>query len=386
MILNRVLLNTINVNQIHLNKIGGFGKAKGGVIPPQPDPAYPAGCIHRSKNYGRSNDDADRDIIKDLSGTGTDIILYNVGYAGNSGFGLYEHEFGVATPITVSKSIYSISSDKSKVHYTYLGTNYQTHGAAQFEKRSYTITKPIKVEIKGLTEGITMSFIEQTNSINIPIEKDGIYTITVFENSYFPKFVFNDTCPNNISVDITIKLIPDYKGALVSDGVDDYGLCENFPILTKEKGYTMLILRDWILRNGSNQVLISDNKDTTIGEYILVNNNIVDAVYTRVFGTSTSVKSYFKTKGIVVCSSSRYNDFNLSQIGETATRHQLRIFRKASVALYALEIYDHDLTDEEIQAVKSRMIREYEEGTGLPYDEAGYFKLNNGKLDIDKLK
>lgn len=27
-----------------------------------------------------------------------------------------------------------------------------------------------------------------------------------------------------------------YPGALVFDGVDDYGICENFPILTKEKG------------------------------------------------------------------------------------------------------------------------------------------------------
>lgn len=356
---------------------------------------YPAGCIHRSKNYGRTNEDADKNIIKDLSGTGTDIILYNVGYAGNSGFGLYEHEFGVATPITVSKSIYSISSDKSKVHYTYLGTNYQTHGAVQFEKRSYTITKPIKVEIKGLTEGITMSFIEQTNSINIPIEKDGIYTIPVFENGYFPKFVFNDTCPNNISVDITIKLIPDYKGAFVSDGVDDYGLCENFPILTAEKGYTICIIRK-ILGDIENKNVgliakgrITD-KDGAFQFERIVNNTFIITNFGINNYPTVNVNMSF-----VYQTSKSYNGQNLINKGESVDNNSLSLFSYNTTtptagcinsALYALEIYDHDLTDEEIQAVKARMIREYEEGTGLPYDEVGYFKLNNGKLDIDKLK
>lgn len=37
-----------------------------------------------------------------------------------------------------------------------------------------------------------------------------------------------------------------YPGALVFDGVDDYGVCENFPILTKEKGYTVVALRRWL--------------------------------------------------------------------------------------------------------------------------------------------
>ena len=36
-----------------------------------------------------------------------------------------------------------------------------------------------------------------------------------------------------------------YPGALVFDGVDDYGTCDNFPILTKEKGYTVVVLRQW---------------------------------------------------------------------------------------------------------------------------------------------
>lgn len=34
---------------------------------------------------------------------------------------------------------------------------------------------------------------------------------------------------------LTIEQIPEYQGALVSDGIDDYGLYKNFPILTRER-------------------------------------------------------------------------------------------------------------------------------------------------------
>lgn len=37
-----------------------------------------------------------------------------------------------------------------------------------------------------------------------------------------------------------------YPGALVFDGVDDYGTCDNFPILTKEKGFTIVAVRQFI--------------------------------------------------------------------------------------------------------------------------------------------
>lgn len=41
----------------------------------------------------------------------------------------------------------------------------------------------------------------------------------------------------------------------------------------------------------------------------------------------------------------------------------------SNIALYAIEIYNRDLTDEEIAKVKERMIAEYEEKTGNKYEE-----------------
>lgn len=45
-----------------------------------------------------------------------------------------------------------------------------------------------------------------------------------------------------------------YPDALVFDGVDDYGVCDNFPILTKEKGYTVVVLRQIISTKTSGVV------------------------------------------------------------------------------------------------------------------------------------
>ena len=52
-----------------------------------------------------------------------------------------------------------------------------------------------------------------------------------------------------------------YLGALVFDGVDDYGVCDNFPILTKEKGYTVVALRQWISMGEGISGLVSNVKN-----------------------------------------------------------------------------------------------------------------------------
>mgnify|MGYP001524791282 FL=1 len=59
----------------------------------------------------------------------------------------------------------------------------------------------------------------------------------------------------------TVKILPYYAGALVFDGVDDYGICENFPILTKEKEYTVVALRQWIEEKNDSTALVSNCKN-----------------------------------------------------------------------------------------------------------------------------
>lgn len=68
-----------------------------------------------------------------------------------------------------------------------------------------------------------------------------------------------------------------YLGALVFDGVDDHGVCDNFPILTKEKGYTVVALRQWITKGEGLCGLVSNARSwfedgTFVLEYFYTKN------------------------------------------------------------------------------------------------------------------
>lgn len=55
--------------------------------------------------------------------------------------------------------------------------------------------------------------------------------------------------------------------------------------------------------------------------------------------------------------------------GYTILQNQNFKTELSNIALYAIEIYNRDLTDEEIAKVKARMIAEYESKTGNKYEE-----------------
>ena len=58
---------------------------------------------------------------------------------------------------------------------------------------------------------------------------------------------------------------------------------------------------------------------------------------------------------------------NIFTISSGYFRNMTRYFAKS--AIYALEIYNRDLTDEKIAKVKARMIAEYESKTSNKYEE-----------------
>ena len=107
------------------------------------------------------------------------------------------------------------------------------------------------------------------------IENDGIYHLPSFDfgakNAYYGfRFLkLQESC------NITIEQLPLYPGALVFDGVDDCGTCDNFPVLTKEKGYTVVALRQWITRGEIAQGLVSNVKNwLKDGAFLLEYRNI----------------------------------------------------------------------------------------------------------------
>lgn len=89
--LNRLSLNKLSLNRIDLNRIGG--RDVGGSARPYIDPELLSHVKMVISTWGKSNDDPDRAILKDLTPNGNDMRLLNFGFAEGSGYGLPGTDF-----------------------------------------------------------------------------------------------------------------------------------------------------------------------------------------------------------------------------------------------------------------------------------------------------
>ena len=209
---------------------------------------------------------------------------------------------------------------------------------------------------------------ERGNSENkFDITSDGIYDIDIQSASdvyFFLVGLSNDReNPNVATHPILLEQLPLHKGALVSDGVDDYGICENFPILTKEKGYTVVAVRK-ILSEKDNSIFLSKALNWNVGANLgafnieLINNNLL--VTTRSFGSNDPIEI---SKDLFIYQTSNYYNGIKLYPQSNVDQPYLRLFHDSvfygSYALYALEIYDRDLTPYQIEAVKKRLMDKY---------------------------
>lgn len=89
--LNRLSLNKLSLNRVDLNRIGGRDVGVSGR--PYIDPELLSHVKMAISTWGKTNDDPDRAILKDLSGNGNDMRLLNFGFAEGSGYGLPGTDF-----------------------------------------------------------------------------------------------------------------------------------------------------------------------------------------------------------------------------------------------------------------------------------------------------
>lgn len=159
-----------------------------------------------------------------------------------------------------------------------------------------------------------------------------------------------------------------YPGSLVFDGVDDYGACDNFPILTKEKGYTVVALRQWISMGKGISGLVSNVKNWfNDGAFVLEynSNNATNKFVNRPvsFGnvniemdlpnnfTYQTSKSY---KGVPITTGS-FKGTNSLFVGKLNNI----IGNCSNVAIWELVFLDHDATEEELTKIKDYFVKIY---------------------------
>lgn len=332
------------------------------------------GIVARYSASGLTNEQmAANPVWVDKTGNGHDLQMKNFFWGGMSGVGGYVDNWNSSADWAVN-SYWVNSHTDHKLQFITASTVVQVKSKNVYNAEN--VYKNI-LNVNGLTEAVNKGAVSSleifvTDSITSKVikifsfETDGVIQISfddVLQDYYVNYFV---TGNNTNDIDITIEQLPLYPGALVFDGVDDYGTCDNFPILTKEKGYTVVALRQWIEEKNDSTALVSNCKNCgQNGAFLFEYNNLrINFLNVAIsFGHVSSVdrgKSPFSYQ-----TSKLYNGKNIepgSFIGsnELVVGKGNKDFPTASkVAIWELVFLDHDATEEELTKIKDYFVKTY---------------------------
>ena len=352
-----------NINAIPFRRFRGGG----GVAP---FPSIP-GMIARYSALGLTNEQmAENPVWKDLTGNGHDLQMKNFAWSGMSGVNGYVQNFNYFRNNTSVDKVRIDEQSSNSIKVTILTTG--INNAIFIPKNTYQFNKSyfIKISSEGDNEGdLSLLFYAPSTStattVKVPLNPNGITEIpAIKEDDFLAVYLAVEGKVGSI----TIEQLPLYPGALVFDGVDDYGVCENFPILTKEKGYTVVALRQWISMGEGISGLVSNVKNWfNDGAFVLEynSNNATNKFVNRPvsFGkvniemdlpnnfTYQTSKSY---KGVPITTGS-FKGTNSLFVGKLNNI----IGNCSNVAIWELVFLDHDATEEELTKIKDYFIKTY---------------------------
>lgn len=161
--------------------------------------------------YGKSNNDADRSIVKNLVDPDNPFVISNAAFKLNSGFGKYEVDF--TSWIQTNGVIASSDKVQNSIigRFLYFNTVNKKEDVPSF-KVNITLGQQGKLQYNYIKEDGTSTYIVYSES--------GIYTIPA---SYFSKYTGGNTWFGFYQIEGTsiIEQIPSFEGAFVTDGIDD---------------------------------------------------------------------------------------------------------------------------------------------------------------------
>lgn len=232
--LDRIGLDPIRINAIKLGVPGAASGTNRPYIDPEVLASLKAVCIC----YGKSNDDPDRAVVKNLVDPDNPFVISNAAYEGMSGYNGYPVVFGANKTWANESNGYVTSITSNTIHITnvlnaglsLLYSYVKYNGNLQNIKE----IPPFKIEIKGLEGGSKFIYkylatSDATKETNLYLE-NGTHELP---KSFLPtEALIKDTAigfsispieegVTNFLSNITIKVLPEYEGAFVTDGIDD---------------------------------------------------------------------------------------------------------------------------------------------------------------------
>lgn len=323
------------------------------------------GIVARYSASGLTNEQmAANPVWVDKTGNGHDLQMKNFDWGGMSGVGGYEMNFNLWKNNVPSIPDISMSTTTTSVSVS-VGNSTYDNNLIYIHMNNWDINKNHWLKVTSTYEDgdLVFVFYNNNNNKNIELPANGYVNIPAYPE-FKGNYMYISTTSNKQG-SFTIEQLPLYPGALVFDGVDDHGTCDNFPILTKEKGYTVVALRQWD----------QDFLNTTLTGGLLSTRNYSTGEGVAFEKIESSNKGYWNlgAGGIIDFAKSpftwqtskQYNNVGILK-GDKNHGKPLCVGCGLSggqqcgrFAIWELVFLDHDATEEELTKIKDYFVKTY---------------------------
>lgn len=318
---------------------------------------------------GKKNSDTDRAIIKGIKGN--ILNAYNFGWALGSGYGLYKEDYNSDKYRKFKGSRAVFTTTDNSIHIT------ESLDSSSFiETKNTQSVNAYSIKVTGLKPGIALEYRYVLPDVEglrtIAIVEDGVYNLPQTGNS-FNGFRFTGYLG---ACNITIKQIPEYEGAIVTDGIDDY-------LKLDKVGYKV------------GTIIIKFKP-------INIKPNIINSILNI---HTDEVALQYDTSGVLNNNFTTYKNYGEYSVGtfnidkNAATPLTLgcklsnsgRPMEYSNVAIYSVAIYQNVLTAEEIQ--KEINVMQYDTPNpvfalnfdNFAYKAVDYPEFATGKVTTNKI-
>lgn len=320
------------------------------------------GMIARYSASGLTNEQmAENPVWKDLTGNGHDLQMKNFAWSGMSGIGGYVvdiDEWG-----TNSTAAYF---ERNSIKIT---ATFKENASLGLLYHNIKLRQSCVLKVTGIPKGCD-AFLDDRLGNRFYMSEDGVYEIIPSNFLAEALYLSIEKYPERwYESKLTIEQLPLYPGALVFDGVDDWAGCDNLPLLPKEKGYSIIALRNWITRYDATQYkrpLISNLDTNDEGAFLIEyrkDENVNDV--TGSYNSFTDV--YIDDNNPITWQTSSSYNGQIIKKGTSKPSNKLCICktyfsknsRYANAAIWELVILDHDATEEELTKIKDYFVKTY---------------------------
>lgn len=324
------------------------------------------GIVARYSASGLTNEQmAANPVWVDKTGNGHDLQMKNFAWGGMSGVGGYEMNFNLWTNNVPSIPDISMSTTTTSVSVS-VGNSTYNNNLIYIHMNNWDINKNHWLKVTSTYEDgdLVFKFYNDNNIKNIELPANGYVDIPAYPE-FKGNYMYISTTSNKQG-SFTIEQLPLYPGALVFDGVDDYGTCDNFPILTKEKGYTVVALRQYITRNEGPLGLVSNIENWfKDGAFLLEFREIAVSQFNRPISFGAVGKERDLPCVLTYQTSKSYNGVSI-EAGNFTGADVLHVGKLSpklagycNAAIWELVFLDHDATEEELTKIKDYFVKTY---------------------------